>query len=46
MDHSQPAYFYTTQYEIWPAQHDSNMRPTPLEEIVAGQNINEFNGLS
>ena len=29
IDHSQPAYFYTSQYDIWPAQHDSNVRPTP-----------------
>ena len=38
IDHSQPAYFYTSQYDNWPAQHDSNVRPGHLEEIVAGQN--------
>ena len=26
---NQPAYFYINRYEIWPAQHDSNVPPTP-----------------
>jgi hypothetical protein len=33
------------QYEIWPAQHDSNVRPTPLEEFVAFQKANKFSDL-
>ena len=32
-------------YEIWPAQHDSNVRPRPLEEIVAAGKSICFNSL-
>ena len=30
---------------IWPAQHDSNVRPTPLEEFVAAEKSYKFNDL-
>jgi hypothetical protein len=30
---------------IWPAQHDSNVRPTPLEEFVAAGKFMYFNDL-
>ncbi len=52
MDHGQPAYFYTTQYEIWPAQHDWLRRyfvferaTSALEEIVAAGMCIYFNSL-
>ena len=30
IEHNPPAYFYMNPYEIWPAQHDSNVRPGPV----------------
>jgi len=27
-------HFYIFRYEIWPAQHDSNVRPTPLGKLL------------
>jgi hypothetical protein len=32
-------------YSFWPAQHDSNVRPTPLEEFVAAGMCIYINGL-
>jgi len=29
IDNNPPAYFYIYPYEIWPAQHDSNVPPWP-----------------
>jgi len=29
-----PACFYMNRYEIWPAQHDSNVRPGPLGKLL------------
>jgi hypothetical protein len=38
IDHNPSAYFYMNRYEIWPAQHDSNVRPGPWVGIGdAGQ---------
>jgi hypothetical protein len=45
IEHNPLAYFYMMQYEIWPAQHDSNVRPTPLEEFVATGICIYFNDL-
>jgi hypothetical protein len=32
--------------EIWPAQHDSNVRPTPLEALKMRLNNSKNNGIS